>query len=74
MVAKTRSAHATTGVAVGVGVGLVPGVADGRGEGAAAGPQLDAAPTISKRIAAGRQRCIVKLTRKRSIRLLRVTA
>lgn len=73
MVANTRSAQATTGVAVGVGVsvGLAEGLVDGRGEGAAAGPQADAT-TINKRIAASRPRCILDITQDSRLSLFQV--
>src|SRR6202165_3795473 len=73
MVAKTRSAHATCGVAVGVGVGVAEGLAEGRGEGVAAGPQPEPATTISKRIATNRRRGIEDRTETSPIGLLRIT-
>src|SRR5437016_98833 len=70
MVAKTRSAHASSGVGVGVAVGV--GVSEGRGERAAEGPQAEPATTINKRTAPSRERSIAEVTPRGSVGLLRV--
>lgn len=73
MVAKTRSAHATTGVGVGVGerVGVTRSVADADGPGppVPADPQAEQATASRKRTAVSRLRGIVVGTPKSVIRL-----